>query len=308
VDARLRALPRLEDGDHLEMSNPQPTRRDLGRVFTAGLLSARIPLRADGSLTAREVMDRVKQHVGVPWNEKTYRDVFHAGDPDGVVHGIASTFMSSLDVFQRAHAKGLNFVISHEPTFWSDDDAIGPVRNDPLFKHKRTYIEQNGMMVFRLHDHWHARKPDGIFEGWNRTLGWDGYLVPGNNRMWDLPPATLGAIAQHVAKRLDTRSVRLVGDPALPVRRLARGGHTLSQNMAALPSVDALLVSEAREYDSIEYVRDVVLSGEKKGMILISHEAGEEAGMENFASWIRPFIPEVPVEFVPTRDQMWIPS
>ena len=39
-------------------------------------------------------------------------------------------------------------------------------------------------------------------------------------------------------------------------------------------------ISEAREWDSIEYVRDTVLSGQKKGMVLVSHEAGEEAGME----------------------------
>jgi hypothetical protein len=57
-----------------------------------------------------------------------------------------------------------------------------------------------------------------------------------------------------------------------------------------------------------KYLRDAALSGQKKGMILISHEAGEEAGMVNFASWLRTFITEVPVAFVSTRDQMWIPA
>ena len=99
-----------------------------------------------------------------------------------------------------------------------------------------------------------------------------------------------------------------MGDPDLAVRRVGRGAHTLSGNMAALPRVDALLVSEAREWDSIEYVRDAVLAGQKKGMVLISHEAGEETGMDNFASWIKAFITEVPVEFVPTRDPIWIPT
>ncbi len=274
----------------------------------AGLLSSRRAFPASAPLTARQIVDRIKEHLGIPWNNKTYRDFFHAGDPDGAVHGIASTFMSTLDVIQRAHAKGLNFVITHEPTFWSDEDAIAPLLEDPLFKLKRAYIEQNGMIVFRLHDHWHARKPDGIFEGWNHALGWEKYLVTGSNRMWELPATTLGAVARHVAKSLNTNSLRLVGDPDLPVRRVGRGSHTLSGNMATLPYVDALLVSEAREWDSIEYVRDAVLSGEKKGMILISHEAGEEAGMDNFASWLRTFITEVPVTFVPTRDQMWIPA
>jgi hypothetical protein len=70
-----------------------------------------------------------------------------------------------------------------------------------------------------------------------------------------------------------------------------------------------LFSHRTKRYDTtIEYLRDAVLSGEKKGMILISHEAGEEAGMDNFASWLRTFITEVPVTFVPTRDQMWIPA
>jgi putative NIF3 family GTP cyclohydrolase 1 type 2 len=284
------------------------SRRDFARVTGTGLLAGAPAFSAPGALTARQIVDRIRQHLGIPWNEKTYRDVFHAGDPDGVVRGIASTFMSNLDVFQRAHAKGLNFVISHEPTFWSDEDAIAPLRNDPLYKLKRGYIEQNGMMIFRLHDHWHARKPDGIFEGWNRVLDWEKYLVPGDNRSWELPPTTLATVAAHVAKSLETRSLRLVGEPDLPVRRVGRGAHTLAGNMAALPRVDALLVSEAREWDSIEYMRDAVLAGEKKGLILISHEAGEEAGMDNFASWLKTFVSEVPVEFIPTRDQTWIPA
>ena len=284
------------------------SRRGFARLAGAAMVSGGWGFAEGEALTARQVIECVKQHLGIPWNEHSYRDVFHAGDPDGTVHGIASTFMSNLDVLQRAHAKGLNFVISHEPTFWSDDDAIAPVRNDPMFQLKRNYIERNGMMVFRLHDHWHRRKPDGIFEGWNRALGWNDRLVAGNNRMWDLPETTLGAVAEHVATSLKTRSVRLVGDPELAVRRVGRGSHTLDGNMAALALVDALLVSEAREWDSIEYVRDAVQSGEKKGLILISHEAGEEAGMDNFATWLRTFVTEVPVEFVPTGDQMWIPA
>jgi putative NIF3 family GTP cyclohydrolase 1 type 2 len=290
------------------MAKIELSRRDFARLTGAGLITGTLAFPASGQLTARQVVDRIKQHLGIPWNEKTYRDVFHAGDPDGAVHGIASTFMSNLDVFQRAHAKGLNFVISHEPTFWSDEDAIAPLRNDPLYKLKRSYIEQNGMMIFRLHDHWHARKPDGIFEGWNRALDWEKLLAPGDNRTWELPATTLGAVARHVSKSLDTRSLRLVGDPDLPVRRVGRGAHTLAGNMAALARVDALLVSEAREWDSIEYVRDAVLAGQKKGLILISHEAGEEAGMDNFASWLKSFVTEVPVEFIPTHDQMWIPA
>ena len=125
---------------------------------------------------------------------------------------------------------------------------------------------------------------------------------------WDIPPSTLGAVARHVATSLKSRSVRVIGDPALPVKRVGRGAHVIAGNMAALPLVDMLIVSEAREWDSLEYIRDTVLSGQKKGAVIVSHEAGEEAGMDNCANWVRGFVSEVPVKFIETDDQIWIPG
>jgi putative NIF3 family GTP cyclohydrolase 1 type 2 len=77
-------------------------------------------------MTAKEVLALMKQNLGSPWNESTYRDVFHAGNPDIEVKGIATTFMATLDLIQRVHAAGLNMVISHETTYWNDrDDSNG---------------------------------------------------------------------------------------------------------------------------------------------------------------------------------------
>lgn len=82
----------------------------------------------------------------------------------------------------------------------------------------------------------------------------------------------------HVASSLKTGSLRLIGDGNLTVAKVGRGSHTLPGNMAMLPDVDLLITSEAREWDSIEYVRDTVLSDQNKGLMLISHEAGESSG------------------------------
>jgi putative NIF3 family GTP cyclohydrolase 1 type 2 len=290
------------------MNHHKVSRREFGTLLGAGAatLAAGDLLAAD--LSAGEVIARVRSHVGIPWNEKTYRDTYKIGSPDTRVMGIASTFMSTLDVLQRAHAAGLNMVITHEPTFWSDADLIPPVANDPLYKFKLDFAARNNMVVWRFHDHWHARKPDGIFEGWNRALGWEKYLAAGDVRRWNIPPSTLGAVARHIATSLKSRSVRVIGDPALPVARVGRGAHVIAGNMTALPQVDMLIVSEAREWDSLEYIRDTVLSGQKKGAVVISHEAGEEAGMDNCANWVRSFVSEVPVQFIETHDQLWIPA
>jgi hypothetical protein len=52
-------------------------------------------------LTARLVIDRIQRNVAVPWRADTV-DTFKAGDPDTRVRGIATTFMATFDVIQRA--------------------------------------------------------------------------------------------------------------------------------------------------------------------------------------------------------------
>lgn len=64
-------------------------------------------------LTAAQVVERIRNHVGVPWRPKTV-DRILAGDPDTVVKGVAVTMMATLDVIERAVAAGKNMVITHE--------------------------------------------------------------------------------------------------------------------------------------------------------------------------------------------------
>ena len=78
--------------------------------------------------------------------------------------------------------------------------------------------------------------------------------------------------------------------------------------MEVLPKVDVLLVLESREWEAAEYVRDAVAAGEKKALIQLPHEGGEEVGMEECARWLRPFVPEVPVDFIPAGDPFWMPA
>ncbi|MEP6905024.1 MAG: hypothetical protein ABI875_03015 [Gemmatimonadales bacterium] len=66
--------------------------------------------------TAAEVIERIKKNVGVPWPESTV-DTFKAGDPGTAVTGIAVTMMATLELLERAAAKGDNLIITHEPTF-----------------------------------------------------------------------------------------------------------------------------------------------------------------------------------------------
>ena len=116
----------------------------------------------------------------MPWSKETV-DTFKAGNPDTPVTGIAVTMMATMDVLERASAKGLNFVITHEPTFYAHlDTPEGMPESDPVWSEKREFIEKHGMVVWRFHDHWHMRKPDGIEAGTVHALGWEKYQNPEN--------------------------------------------------------------------------------------------------------------------------------
>lgn len=281
------------------------SRRDFVALAGAAVAATQLAHAQKGKITAGEIVERVKANVGVPWNPKTFRDVFHVGGPEMAVNGIATSFGANFRVMELADKAGLNMLIVHEPTFYSDADVIDWVKDDPMYKWKLDWATRHNIVVWRIHDHWHAHKPDGIQTGFNKAIGWNRYLVEGSLTRWKLPPTTLGEVAKYIARTLNSRSVRVVGDPNLPVTNFTRGGHLLAQNTTAIWDADAIMVSECTEYDSFEYIRDTVQSGAKKGAIFIAHSMGEDEGMRNFATWAKPFIPEVPIQFIPTTDEFW---
>ncbi len=261
---------------------------------------------ARGHVTAGEVIARIKNHVGVAWREQTV-DTIKGGSPDTVVTGIVTTFMATLEVLQKSVEAGRNFVITHEPTFWNNLDSSDGLTEDPLYRHKLDFIRDNALVVWRFHDHWHARRPDGISEGFHAELGWDRYTFDEAHGVFELPQAiTLEAFAQDVKSRLQSDNVRVVGNPRLRVNKVRRGSNKLSGSVAQLSSADAFVIMEAdRENDLVEWCRDAMLSGQEKGFVFISHNRGEESGMDNCAKWVRAFVPEVPVEFIPSGDPFW---
>jgi hypothetical protein len=62
----------------------------------------------------------------------------------------------------------------------------------------------------------------------------------------------------------------------------------------ARPEVDALVIGESREWEGIEYAQDTIISGKKKGLIILGHAISEENGMNERATWLRTFVPKCP--------------
>ncbi|HKD08728.1 MAG TPA: Nif3-like dinuclear metal center hexameric protein [Bryobacteraceae bacterium] len=240
-------------------------------------------------MTGREVVELIKKHVGVPWNEQSYRDTFKLGNPDSQVKGIATTVMVTFGMLKRANEAGLNMVISHEDTFWNDRDETKDLTSNPLYKLKTEYVLENDMIIWRIHDHMHAMKPDYTVVGSLRSVG-----VKGGEdavmraRVYTIPETTLGEFASQVKRLTGSRGFRCVGDPKAKVSRILLGPGYATPRITA----DA----------------DVVIGaslGMAKGLIMLGHVVSEQPGMEDLANWMREFIKDVPIKFVPADEPFW---
>ncbi len=261
-------------------------------------------------ITARQIVAEIQKQVGVEWKQDTV-DTFKAGNPDTPVTGIAVTMMATMDVLQRAAAKNLNFIITHEPTFYAHlDRPEGVPEDDAVWAEKRAFIEKHGLVVWRFHDHWHMRNPDGIEAGNVHALGWEKYQRPGNQYLFVVPETTLKELAAQVAQKLQSTVVRIVGDPEMRITEVAfsPGAAGSEREIQALEQddVQVLMVGETREWETVEYSADAVSQGRKKALIVIGHIPSEQAGMEECTRWLKGFVKDVPVEFVPAKQPFWL--
>ena len=266
------------------------------------------------ALTAGDVVNRMKALLalqGVPWNDGSTRDRVKFGGPDTVVNGIATTFMGTFEAIKKASDMGLNMIIPHEDTYWNDADNTSLVENDPTYKVKVDFMAKNNIVIFRNHDHMHRQKPDFTFYGSAREVGLDPmYETAPDSRRYVIPETTLGELAARVKKIRGDEAIRVVGDPNAKVRRVAIGaGMATPQNNS--PDIDVVIGGEQREYDgaqdSPEYTMDAATLGIAKGWIILGHNMSEESGMQEFADWLRPIVPEVKVRHVRAGTVYWVP-
>jgi putative NIF3 family GTP cyclohydrolase 1 type 2 len=275
-------------------------------VFLFPLLS--VSAAAQGSnqtLTAAEVMQRIIAATGATPPPDTV-DTLKAGDPATVVTGIVTTFMDTYSVLEKAVALGKNLIITHEPTFYNHLDDQSPLAADPVLMQKLAYIREHHLVVWRFHDTWHVRQPDGILVGMVDQFGWKPYQSKTNPHLFTLPPTTVGKVAASLQARTGARAIRIVGDPGMTVTRVAvlPGASGSDKQIKALQQddVELLVVGESREWETVPYVQDGAAEGRHKALILLGHEVSEEAGMDECARWLRTIFPGLPIAFVPANE------
>ena len=142
-------------------------------------------------------------------------------------------------------------------------------------------------------------------------MGWSKHQVAGDPRRYDVPATTVQQLAGALAKALDSRGgIRVVGEPTTSVRRIGilPGSTPIQASLEMMPAVDAVVAGEVREWEGVEYARDVVAAGGRKALILVGRIVSEEPGMRACAAWLEAVARGLPVTHIAAGDPYWSPA
>jgi putative NIF3 family GTP cyclohydrolase 1 type 2 len=309
------------------MKRADISRRQFAKV--AGTAAAvGLPIHGATTLTAQAVVERLQSALGGEWPTAGI-DGFKAGDPSVAVKGIATTAMATQDVLKQAARTGSNLVMTYEPTFYGRQDGPssspppaaggrgggrgfgGVSAEDPVYKGKKEFIEKNGLVVFRLHDHWQIRKEGEMATGLAEALGWGRNRIKPDDVLYEIPPAAAEDVVGQIRKKLSLRGgLRAVGDRKATVRKvmLCPGVMTPSTIWQRYAEVDLIIAGEVREWENTYFAADLFSAGEKHGLVTIGRVVSEDPGMRACAAWLSTVVKEVPAQWIGAGDLYWRPA
>ncbi|HEY4360258.1 MAG TPA: Nif3-like dinuclear metal center hexameric protein [Bryobacteraceae bacterium] len=257
---------------------------------------------------AAALIQRIQMNLGGEWPANG-PDGFKGGDPSTVVRGIATTAMATLDVLKQAVKSNANLILTYEPTFYARADAS--TGNDPVVKAKREFIEKNGLVVFRLRDHWQTRKENEMVTGLANALGWSAHAVKNEAALYQIPAATAEATVASIRAKLNLRAgLRVVGDRKATIRRvlLFPGSMAPATMWQRYSEVDMIVAGEVREWENTHYAADIFTTGEKRALVTTGRVASEDPGMRACAEWLKTIVKEVPAKWIGVGDPYWRPA
>ncbi|HWT74655.1 MAG TPA: Nif3-like dinuclear metal center hexameric protein [Mobilitalea sp.] len=265
-------------------------------------------------MTVKEVIDAMIKKTGLEaFPQAETCDRLMTGSYDMEVTKIVTTFMATVEVIQKAIDIGANFIITHEPTWFTGMDATEWLENDPVYVKKRKLIEENKITIWRFHDHMHMGNEDGIYRGFDLEFDWAKYKIQNSEDYkhfgvcYQIPVISLEELSRYFKEKLDMQVVRIVGNHKMKVERVGVlvGGGSLGLGVEELPMIimhqnnlDLLICGEITEWTISAYVRDAAALGMNKGMLILGHERSEEVGMKHLGSWMKEITGDIEIQFI----------
>ena len=227
------------------------------------------------------------------------------GNPECRLTGVAVVFSATLPVLEATVASGANLVIAHEGLYYRHHSDEEKLSLDPVYRQKKEWITSQGLAIWRNHDGWHRRVPDGIMQGLVQALGWEDRIEMhlSTAAIATIPPVPLVTLASELKSRLAAPFIRLAGDPAMISRRIGLLAGYRGNLEQALPllqehGVDTLIAGEGPEWELPDYITDACYQGDGRGLLMIGHAVSEEPGMRYLAEELQSLFPDVQVRYI----------
>ncbi|KAA5543331.1 NGG1p interacting factor NIF3 [Adhaeribacter rhizoryzae] len=278
-----------------------------GLITTPIVTMANNLFRQNQTFTVRQIIALfLKEVPGAPFN--TTVDTLESGSLDTKVTGIVTTMFATLEVIRKAIDLGANFIIAHEPTFYNHQDDTAWLEQDDVYRYKADLLKKHNIAVWRNHDYIHSHKPDGVQTGLVAALGWQKYYNPEIRNRFVIPAISLKTIISLTKEKLGIQMVRYIGDLSQNCERIlllpgASGGKRHIEEIIK-EKPDVIMVGEAQEWETVEYVRDARAKGNKLSLVLLGHAVSEEPGAEWLVAWLKPKVPGLKITHVPSRNPL----
>ena len=270
-----------------------------GSTIAAGILGA------VNEYSVQDVIDIVLKAIPEALPSNTV-DTIKAGSATQKVAGIVTTMFPTIEVIKEAVRVKANFIIAHEPTFYNHADKQDLFENNEVQQKKMKLLTENEIAVWRSHNSWHRLKPDGITYGVVKKAGWEDFYKA-EEKIINLPTSSsLSEIVHQLKTKLQIAHVRVIGNLSNSCKKIALlPGASGAQNHIQTiidKKPDLLIVGEASEWETPEYIRDAQLLGINISLIVLGHAVSEEPGMEWMATWLQPKVPGIGVAHIASKD------
>lgn len=244
------------------------------------------------------------------------RDKYLAGDPDQECTGITVTVCASMEALRQTVERGANLILSHESVFCGTSGTADEIEKNDVAREKLAYIQEHGLVIWRYHDHMHGlpldpdrKRPDYIFYGICRELGWEEYVLddPMKPTLYQIPEISAAGLAEFLMVKFNLTGLRIVGNMDARVSKVCMAEHAMGDkidhSMRHAMEADAFLPFEICDYTLTQYVRDAAAQGKNKVLLEMGHFNCEELGMKYAASYVQEIVGAAcPVMFLQSGD------
>ena len=239
-----------------------------------------------------------------PWvDPENTVDRIIIGDPEKPINTALVTWVSGAAQIREAINRGVDLLITHEPTFYRHrDDYKGA--GDTLAEEKARVIEDASLVVIRIHDSWDRFPQIGIPHAWAGFLGLgsepnataaDGYI-----HAYDIAPVSAGELASRFAARtaqIGEASIEFSGNGARIVERVGIGTGCMCNpsDYRNLGCDFAVVCDDGINYwDNIQRCLDSDMP-----VVCVNHGVSEEPGMITLTGYLNTVFSDVTFTHLP---------